>query len=136
MPSPDRPNSGEADSKYFIGPLKAKKTKKKKIPKVTDYFNVKFYFSNAWLNFVEEIYYFPQHNIKRTCVVSSFKVFCFLFNDTYSERLVFHSIQYRNDWLAASDLSHMFTQSIKFYTFRFQYRCLKKVIHQIDSKNG
>ena len=25
LPSPDRPNSGGADSKYFIGPLKAKK---------------------------------------------------------------------------------------------------------------
>ena len=30
----------------------------------------------------------------------------------------------------------MFTQSIKFYTFHYQYRCLKNVIHQIDSKNG
>ena len=45
---------------------------------------------------------------------------------------MFHSIQYRNDWLAASDLSDMFTQSIKFYTFHYQYRCLKNVIHQID----
>ena len=35
------------------------------------------------------------------------------FNDTHRERLVFHSIQYRNGWLAASDLFHMFTQSIK-----------------------
>ena len=26
------------------------------------------------------------------------------FNDTHRERLVFHSIQYRNSWLAASDL--------------------------------
>ena len=49
---------------------------------------------------------------------------------------MFHSIQYRNDWLAASDLFDMFTQSIKFYTFHYQYRCLKNVIHQIDSKNG
>ena len=30
----------------------------------------------------------------------------------------------------------MFTQSIKFYTFHYQYRCLKNVIHQIDNKNG
>ena len=40
-----------------------------------------------------------------------------------------------NGWLAASDLFDMFTQSIKFYTFHYQYRCLKNVIHQIDSKN-
>ena len=39
------------------------------------------------------------------------------FNDTRMERLVFHPIQYRNGWLAASDRSDMFTQSIKFYTF-------------------
>ena len=57
-------------------------------------------------------------------------------NDTHRERLVFHSIQYRDGWLAASDLFHMFTQSIKFYTFHYQCRCLKNVVHQIDSKNG
>ena len=57
-------------------------------------------------------------------------------NVTGRERLMFHSIQCRNDWLAASDLFDMFTQSIKFYTFHYQYRCLKNVIHQIDSKNG
>ena len=48
---------------------------------------------------------------------------------------MFYSIQYRNGWLAASDLFDMFTQSNKFYTFHYQYRCLKNVIHQIDSKN-
>ena len=48
---------------------------------------------------------------------------------------MFHSIQDRNGWLAASDLFHMFTQSIKFHTFHYQYGCLKNVIHQIDSKN-
>ena len=58
------------------------------------------------------------------------------FHNTQRERLVFHSIQYRNGWLAASDLFHMFTQSIKFYTFHYQYRCLKNAIHQMDSKNG
>ena len=57
-------------------------------------------------------------------------------NDTHRERLEFHSIQYRNGWLAASDLFYMFTPAIKFYTFHYQYRCLKIVIHQIDSKNG
>ena len=62
---------------------------------------------------------------------------CFpLINDTDRERLVFHSVQYRNDWLTTSNLFHMFTQSIKFYTFHYQHRCLKNVIHQIDSKNG
>ena len=77
---------------------------------------------------------------------------CIIFakvNDTHRERLVVHSIStgmagwlvvhsihYRNDWLAASNLFDMFTQSIKFYTFHYQYRCLKNVIHQIDSKNG
>ena len=38
--------------------------------------------------------------------------------------------------MAASNLFHMFTQSIKFYTFHYQYRCLKNVIHQTESKNG
>ena len=59
-----------------------------------------------------------------------------LLNDTHRERLVFHLNQYRNGWLTASVLFDMFTQSIKFYTFYYQYRCLKNVIHQIDSKNG
>ena len=58
------------------------------------------------------------------------------FSDTHRERLVFYSVQYRNGWLAAPDLFHMFRQSIKFYTFHYQYRCLKNVIHQIESKNG
>ena len=49
---------------------------------------------------------------------------------------MFHSIQYMNGWLATSDLFDMFTQSIKFYTFHYQYGCLENVIHQIDSKNG
>ena len=59
-----------------------------------------------------------------------------LLNDTHRERLVFHLNQYRNGWLTASVLFDMFTQSIKFYTFYYQYRCLKNVIHQIDSDNG
>ena len=65
---------------------------------------------------------------------------------------MFHSVQYRNGCLAASDLFHMFTQSIKLYTSHYhvlkstdagkerlsrikEYRCLKSMIHQIDSKN-
>ena len=59
-----------------------------------------------------------------------------MFNDTQGERLVFHSIQYKNDWLTASELFYMFTQSIKFYTFLYQYRCLKNGIYEIDIKNG
>ena len=60
----------------------------------------------------------------------------FSVNDTHRERLVFHSIQYRNGWMVASNLFDMFTQSIKFHAFRYQHRCLKNVIHQIDNKNG
>ena len=56
-------------------------------------------------------------------------------NDTHRERLEFHLIQYRNGWLAASDLFYIFTPAIKFYTFHYQYRCLKIVIHQIGSQN-
>ena len=52
---------------------------------------------------------------------------------------VFYSVQYKNDWLAASDLFHVFTQSIKFYCTLYytykEYRCLENVIHQIYSKN-
>ena len=59
-----------------------------------------------------------------------------LINDAHREIPVFHSVQYRNGYLAASDLFDMFTQSIKLYTFHYQYRCLKNAIHQIDSKNG
>ena len=33
---------------------------------VTDYFNTEFYFSNACLNSVEHICYYPQQKIKRT----------------------------------------------------------------------
>ena len=47
LPSPDRPNSGGADSKYFIVDF-AVFFKLKIFPKVTDYCNVKFYFSNAF----------------------------------------------------------------------------------------
>ena len=53
-------------------------------------------------------------------------------NDTHRERLEFHS---RNGWLAASDRFYMFTPAIKFYTFHYQYRFLKIVIHQIGSQN-
>ena len=57
------------------------------------------------------------------------------FHNTHRERLVLHSVQYRNGWFAASDHFDRFTQSIKFYTFRYQYRCLKVVIYQMGSTN-
>ena len=51
--------------------------------------------------------------------------------------VLLNSIQYKNGCLAASDLFHMFIQSLKFYTFH--YHILKStdayLIHQIDSKN-
>ena len=34
--------------------------------RLTDYFRVKFYFSNACLNSIEHLHYFPQQKIKRT----------------------------------------------------------------------
>ena len=53
----------------------------------------------------------------------------FLFNGTHWERLVFNSIKYRSTEmaaeLAASELFHTFTRSVKFYTFYYQFRCLK-----------
>ena len=52
---------------------------------------------------------FKLRKISRA-VLSNYKL-----NDTQREILIFHSIQYRNGWLAASDLFYMFTQSFKFY---------------------
>ena len=40
------------------------------------------------------------------------------FNDTHREKM-FYLIQYKNGYSAASDLFHMFTESIKFYTFYY-----------------
>ena len=59
-------------------------------------------------------------------------------NDTHMEELCFIQFSTRIYWnrsLAASDLFHMFTQSVKFSIFHTEYRCLKKVIHEIDTKN-
>ena len=48
---------------------------------------------------------------------------------------MFYSVQYKNG-LAASDVLHVFTQSIKFYKFHYYtVQMLKNVIHQLDSKN-
>ena len=70
---------------------------------------------------------FAKVNVRKKKLNQNFNSFCLfqttdLANDTHRERLVFHPIQYRNGWSAASGLFHI----IKF----------ENVIHQIDSKNG
>ena len=40
-----------------------------------------------------------------------------------------------NTRLVASDVFHMFTQSIKFFYFHYRTDVWKNMIHQIDSKN-
>ena len=60
-------------------------------------------------------------------------------NVTHREKLSFTQSSARNVWLAASDLFRKFTQSIKVSIHSIiiyqEYRYLKNVIHQIDSKN-
>ena len=51
-----------------------------------------------------------------------------MINNTHWEKTVFYSIQHKNDCLPASDLFHMFTQSIKLYTF--YYYVLKSTVNQ------
>ena len=42
------------------------------------------------------------------------------FHDTLGQKLtVFYSVRYNSGYLAASDLFHMFTQSIEFYAFHY-----------------
>ena len=60
-------------------------------------------------------------------------------NDNHWGKTMFYAVQYKNGWLAASDLFDMFTQPIKFY-YTFHYHVLRvqmseNVIHQIDNKN-
>ena len=55
--------------------------------------------------------------ITEFCLFTRF-VICFIFNDTHREEL-FYSIHYKNGCVAASDLFHMLTQSIKLYTFHY-----------------
>ena len=58
-------------------------------------------------------------------------------NLRYSQGKTGVSLNLVQEWLVGCFSSFgMLTQSIKFYTFHYQYRCLKNVIHQIDSKNG
>ena len=48
---------------------------------------------------------------------------------------MFYSIQYKNGWLAASDLLDVFTQSVKFY-YTFHYHVLRvQMFEQCDSLN-
>ena len=50
-------------------------------------------------------------------------------------KTAFYSIQYKNAWLAASDLFHMFTQSIKF-CYTFHYHVLRvQMFEKCDSFN-
>ena len=51
-----------------------------------------------------------------------------IFNDTHGEA-VFYSVQYKNGYLASSDLFHMFIHSIKFYILRVQ------IFEKYDSSN-
>ena len=53
---------------------------------------------------------------------------------TFNVKTVFYSIQYKNGRLAASDLSRMFIQFIKFYAFH--YHVLKvQMFEKWDSSN-
>ena len=56
-----------------------------------------------------------------------------LFNERYSQEKTVLLSSGMAGWLLLTFF--MFTQPIKLYTFHYQYRCLKDVIHQIDSKN-
>ena len=58
-------------------------------------------------------------------------------NDTHREKL-FHSIQYKNGWLAASNLFNMLTKSTYAYKFyyQFHYHVLGvKMFVKYDSSN-
>ena len=56
------------------------------------------------------------------------------FNDTGREKLYFTQFSPRNGWLAASGLFHIFTQSIKFYTFHF-YVLRVQMFEKCDSSS-
>ena len=48
---------------------------------------------------------------------------------------MFYAVQYKNEWLAASDLFDMFTQPIKFY-YTFHYHVLRvQMSEKRDSSN-
>ena len=70
-----------------------------------------------------------------------------IFLEPATQGKLFYSIQYKNGYLAASDLYHMFTQSSDLFRMFTQVlyiplsrikenRCLKNVIYQIVKMNG
>ena len=70
-----------------------------------------------------------------------------IFLEPATQGKLFYSIQYKNGYLAASDLYHMFTQSSDLFHMFTQVlyiplsrikenRCLKNVIYQIVKMNG
>ena len=50
-------------------------------------------------------------------------------------KAVFYSVQYKNGWLAASDLFDMFTQSIKFYYYILLHVLRVQMFEKCDSLN-
>ena len=50
-------------------------------------------------------------------------------------KAVFYSVQYKNGWLAASDLFDMFTQSIKFYYTLYYHVLRVQMFEKCDSSN-
>ena len=57
-----------------------------------------------------------------------------ILNVLSESRIHFYSLQYKKSFLAASDLYHMFTQSIRFYIF--YYHLLKvQWFEKCDSSN-
>ena len=54
---------------------------------------------------------------------------------TIQGKAVFYSVQYKNGWLAASDLFDMFTQSIKFYYTLYYHVLRVQMFEKCDSSN-
>ena len=66
-----------------------------------------------------------------------YQVISLFFNDTHREKLLgegFTQFSTRNGWLAASDLFHVFAQSIKVYTFNY-YLLRVPMFEKWDSSN-
>ena len=71
--------------------------------------------------------------------ITHWKLLAYSINDTHREKLVWIEFSTKIRWntrLAASDVFHMFTQSIKVTLLLLSYKCLKNVIHQVDSENA
>ena len=54
---------------------------------------------------------------------------------TIQGKAVFYSVQYKNGWLAASDLFDMFTQSIKFYYYILLHVLRAQMFEKCDLLN-